>query len=78
MICKDMLPACFDGAYHFASDLRSREGAVEYLKCHVVKLDDWLKVQQDIQDYLRSRDVPEAQIKTEIETAGKLLEPWLP
>jgi hypothetical protein len=78
MTCKDILPACFDGAYRFAGDLRSREGAVEYLKCLIVKLDVWLEVEQDIEDYLRRRDVPEAQIKNEIEEAGRLLKPWLP
>jgi hypothetical protein len=78
MTCKKILPGCFDGADHFASDLLSRINAAEYLKCHLEELDAWLGVEQEIGNYLRSKNVPEAQIAMEIEKASSLIEPWLP
>jgi len=76
--CKDILPGCFDGASRFANDLRSREGAVEYLHCHVVKITPWPEAKQEIGDYLRSKNVPEAQIVEELGKANSLLGPWMP
>ena len=75
--CKDILPGCFAG-YSFAEDLRSREGAVEYLHCHVVKITPWPEAKQEIGDYLRSKNVPEAQIVEELGKANSLLGPWMP
>ena len=76
--CKELLPGCFNGLYNFAIDLRSRDGAVEYLHCHVVKITPWPEAKQQIGDYLRSKNVPEAQIVEELGRAHSLLGPWMP
>ena len=76
--CKERLPDCFTDDFHFAGGLRSRAAAVDYLRCLVVNLDVWLEVEKNIRDYLRSQNVPDDQVQFEIETARRLLTPWLP
>ncbi len=76
--CKELLSDCFTGGLHFAGDLRSRAAAVDYLRCLVVNLDVWLEVEKNIRDYLPSQNVPDDQVQFEIETARRLLTPWLP
>ena len=76
--CKERLPDCFTDAFHFAGDLKSRAAAVDYLRCLVVNLDIWLEVEKNIRDYLRSQKVPDDQSHFEIETARRLITPWLP
>src|SRR5262245_30800409 len=54
--CKNMLPSCFGGGHHFAGDRQSRMKTAEYLQCHLRKGNAWLEVQQEIREYLHSRE----------------------
>jgi len=77
-VCRELLPQCFTGGFHFAGDQKSQEGAVEYLRCLVENTDVWLEAEQHIRDYLRLQNVPDNQINSEIERARERIAPWLP
>jgi hypothetical protein len=79
MTCEELLPGCFDRQANFAPSREHLVKALDYLRCHFEKEDDWLEVLQEIEAHLRSLEpkVSETQFNEATERARKLLELWL-